>query len=383
MPRAVPIALLMWPDSDYCRGVMRGIKSYADQGDCWIFGTVRSTQDLPAIIEKHQPAGVLTLIFEMPAQLKSATTPIVSFGNIDASMSLPTVDVDDLAVGQLAATYFMERGFKQLAFVGCPQRHYVRLREKGFSDAVNAAGLEYRSYHDPEFPDTSRVWTWTTDPALHQWLTHLPRPTGLFAANDAVGVRLIENCRRLELRVPEDVAIIGVDDDDLYCQMARPTLSSIKQPLERIGYEAARLLDRLMSGKKPPRKPRLFPPVGVVTRQSSDILAISDAEVAGMIRYLHDNAHRPISIKQALQEMPMSRRSLERKFRQTLGRSPLAELLRVRLRSAQNLLSSTDLPMSTIAEQTGFGSGKQFSTMFHKHLGTTPSVYRRNYQLRH
>ena len=179
-------------------------------------------------------------------------------------------------------------------------------------------------------------------PPTTQWGCGYPRP-----------------CRQIGLRIPEDIALLGVDDDDLLCGLAHPPLSSIRTPLERIGYEAGKLLAHLIAGGKDPKRPLLFPPMQVVTRGSTDVLAIADPDLAAAIRFIQQNAHRRVGIKQLIDQVALSRRSLERKFRKAFKRSPFEELLRVRLQRAKDLLSASDLPMSSVAEQTGFGTGKR------------------------
>jgi LacI family transcriptional regulator len=386
MSHSVPIALLMRPDSGYYRGVLRGIKAYADQTQAWVFGMAARTSDLPMMFRTWRPAGVLAFIYvnEAPELLTTLSIPVVSFANIDETLSLPMVGVDDVAVGRMAAEHLLERGFRHFAFAGCPMFHYSNQREQGYNQMLEEAGRGPAAcFHDNHPPDAASVWAWTPDPAVQQWLLSLPRPVGMFAANDATALRLSELCRQLGLRIPEDIALLGVDDDDLFCTLAHSALSSIKTPLERIGYEAAHLLDRLISGEPAPPMPILLPPMSVVTRQSSDVLAIEDQELADAVRFIHNNASRPLGVKQLLEAVPVSRRSLERRFRAAFGRTPLDEILRVRLQRAQSLLSGTDLPISAIAEQSGFVTNKQLTTTFQKRLKTSPTAYRRQFRLQH
>lgn len=385
MQKSVPILLLMRPNLGYYRGVLRGIKSYANQSGNWVFAAAERTRELPRMLEAFRPAGALAFVYidELPRKLQSLGIPVVSFANTHASLGLPRVGVDDVAVGKMAADYLLERGFRQLAFVGHARFNYSNQREKGFAQRLKETGLPYQHYYEHDIPDFSGVWNWKHNPPLWKWLKAQSRPTGIFAANDVIGLRLSESCRRMGLRIPEDIALLGVDNDDLCCFMAHQPLSSIEQPLERIGYEAARLLDRLIHGKSAPDKTILLPPVRVVSRRSSDIMAIADSDLAAAIRFMHDHAHRDINMTHVLKDVPMSRRSLERKCRQALGRSPADELQRIRIQRAKELLNSTDLPITKIATQAGFGAGKYLSTIFHKQTGMTPSAYRRQFQLRH
>lgn len=234
------------------------------------------------------------------------------------------------------------------------------------------------SYYETErrpFDPMGRLWA--QDRAVARWVRGLPRPVGIFATNDIWGVQLAEVCLRADLRVPEDVAILGVDDDDLLCEFARPALSSIAVPAQRIGYEAAREVDRLLRGVQARSRPLLFPPLGVIARRSTDILAIEDGEVAASLRFIRQHAYQPIRVTDLLRVVPTSRRSLERRFRKVLGRSILDEIRRVHVERASQLLAQTDLTLNSIAERSGFTDAKRFSTVFRQMVGMTPSAYRR------
>ena len=190
-------------------------------------------------------------------------------------------------------------------------------------------------------------------------------------------MQIAEVCRQVGLRVPEDVALVGVDNDDLLCEIARPTLSSVALPTERIGMEAAALVDRLLAGGCPIDLPLLLPPLHVVVRQSSDILALNDAEVVAAIRFIREHAHAPLSVNEVLKAVAISRRSLERRFRIALDRSIWDEIRRAHMERAKTLLVSSDLAIATVAELAGFSDSRQLSMVFRQETGQTPTAYRR------
>lgn len=375
------IGLLMRPDSGFYRGVLRGIKRYSQQQRNWVFGMAAKTEDLPTMLKVWKPAGVVAFVYidEKVELLEKLKTPVVSIANVREQHTIPTVSVDDIRVGRTAAQYLMQRGFCHFGFVGFPRYNYSNQRQEGFEQTLAEEGFTSAIYHDTHWPDAASVWCWTSEKKIEKWLSQLPKPCALFAANDAISLRLSEICRQMNLRIPEEIALLGVDDDDLFCNLANPQLSSVQIPLEQIGYETAWLLDQLMQGHKPPDKPILLPPMNVHTRQSTDIKLLDDPELAQAIQFIHDHAHEPITMEDVLNELQLSRRSLERKCQSTLGRSPLQELIRVRVQMAQNLLSQTQLPISRIAQQSGFASSKQFCTMFHKKTGMTPTDYRQQF----
>jgi LacI family transcriptional regulator len=211
---------------------------------------------------------------------------------------------------------------------------------------------------------------------VRRWLRSLPKPVGVFVPNDLWGVQVGEACRQVELRVPEDVAILGVGNDDLYCELTRPPLSSIIVPAEQIGYEAAALLDRLLSGGKPPREPILLSPIGVATRRSTEVLAIDDPDVVAAVRYIREHAHLPLRVSDVLRQVPSGRRTLERRCRRALGWGLGEEIRRTHLEQARRLLATTDLPIKALATQAGFSDYCHMAVAFRKELGTSPSAYR-------
>ena len=197
---------------------------------------------------------------------------------------------------------------------------------------------------------------------------------------DFLGLQLSEACREAGLRIPEDVAIVGMGNDDLLCDFARPSLSSVAVASEQIGHEAAALLDRLMNGHSPPPQPILVPPPGVVARQSSDVLAIDDHDVATALRFIRDASHKPIRVDDLLNAIPVSRRMLERKFRKVLRRGISEEIRRVHIERARRLLAGTDLAISAIAFNSGFSNASHLSIVFRQETGLTPTAFRSQFR---
>jgi LacI family transcriptional regulator len=210
-----------------------------------------------------------------------------------------------------------------------------------------------------------------------KWVAQLPKGTAVLAANDRYAWHAVDACRVAGLRVPDDVAVLGVDNDQLIVNLVRPALSSMELPGFRIGIEAARLLAELMDGAKQPAKPRLFAPTGIVSRASTDILAIEDASVVEAVRFIRHNASRPISVDDVVEAVALSRRNLERRFRSMRGRSILEEIRQAHLERAKQLLRETTLEMPAVARECGMSSAVRFSTMFHAAEGMPPTAFRR------
>jgi len=215
---------------------------------------------------------------------------------------------------------------------------------------------------------------------MANWLARLPKPIGIMACYDIRAQQLLDLCRELDIAVPEQVAVIGVDNDRLLCDLASPPLSSVIPNAHRSGYEAASLLDSLMQGVNVPAVAHLIKPLGVEARQSTNILAIDDPDVAKALRFIREHANEGINVSDVLRNVPISRRVLEHRFRQCLGRSPHEEILRLKVQRIRQLLQESDLSLQEIALQTGFEHVEYLSTVFKRETGSSPRAFRKEVQ---
>jgi LacI family transcriptional regulator len=362
----------------YGRGVLSGMLRYARSANPrggWEFVMPPMYQlSHRRIAETHSADGVVAMIHH-PRTLEPFRRRRIPVVNTAATLSsaelqklkVPTVLPDDSAVGALAFQYLRDRGFKQFGFCGHPRAAWSIERRSAFVKLCRDAGY-------------SCSVTAAADTVSHEWVRSLQRPCAVLAANDRYAWYVVDACRELGIPVPEQIAVLGVDNDTLLTEMVRPTLSSIVLPAERIGYEAARMLDRMLSGKKPAQTATLFPPEGVATRHTTDVLSIEDEAVADAARFIREHAAEPVGVADVLELVSMSRRNLERRFRRALGRSLLDEIRRVRLDRAAYLLRETDMKMTKIAEQVGFSSAVRLSSVFKELMGLPPSDYRRQHR---
>lgn len=276
---------------------------------------------------------------------------------------------------RLAVEHLLEKGLRHFAFVGIAGKVWSDRRQQAFVQQIAEAGHEAHVYHCASRcrPPWSREQA-----AMSRWLAALPKPVGVLACNDDRGREVLAACRQARLRVPEEVAVIGVDNDELLCDLSDPPLSSVALGAERAGFEAAALLDGLMAGrvKKPQRL--VAAALGVVARRSTDVLHHEDPDVAAALRFIHDNAGQPIRVYDVVADSGDARRTLEIRFRQALGRSIHTEIQRTRLERARQLLLETDLPLPKVAQACGFGSPSYLASVFHRNLGVTPIKYRAN-----
>lgn len=380
----VRIGLVMTHTLHFYRQILRGVKAFAVERPDWVFSPIAPDKRAIGLARPLRCNGYLAHVFTRPlAQaLLALRKPVVNVAGVLSDLPFPHVMVDHAEVGRQAARHLLERGVRQFGFVGYPGHEFSVERERGFREVVVSAGFSVSAYHQrsQHVQEPTGMWNWNK-PLIH-WLDELPKPMGILASNDVQGSQVSEYCRQLRLRVPDEIAIVGVDDDDLLCELSRPSLSSVALPGERIGYEAAVLLDKWLLGTSPGKSVVVLPPAGVSVRQSSDLLAVPDARVSAAMRFIHEHADQPIRVPDVLREVPIARRDLERRFRKWLQRSISEEILRAHLERSRKLLLHTDLSLAEVALKSGFHDGRQLSIVYRRETGSTPSAFRRRYRLR-
>ena len=370
-----------------------GIARYAREAS-WILDDTYNRIGL--VPEWWRGDGILALITspkDALAQRKFPAVPLVDFSKgwiadrmparyRAAGMDRPRVLYDNLEIGKLAAEHFLERGFKDIAFFNGGNYWMEKERRPSFQKSVEAAGANFYEikYHE-HLPKTGQHRPLMDHPTTHRWLVKtlakMPKPLAIAVAADYIALRVMRACDDAQLRVPEEVAILGCHNEPFICDFAPVPLSSVDDNLEQCGYEGAKLLDQIMNGKRPPKQPLIVPPKGVVTRVSTNVLAVEDPRVARAIRFIfehyQDNA---LDTDTVAKIAGFSRSGLERAFRKHLGHSPAHEIAQVRLSHAKRLLLDTELKVHEIAAQTGFSSIVHFSEMFFRVTGVRPSVFR-------
>lgn len=289
------------------------------------------------------------------------------------------VNVDDLAVGKVAAEYYLHRGYRNFAFVGNGSYSFSLERKDGFESTLRAAGFRVNDFihSTPEFdprPDPRVLY----HAAMGQWLEGLPKPVALLADNDWEALAVIQACNENGIRVPDNVAVLGATDDKLICRLCIPNISSVKLPFARLGNEAASILLQVTraANSAAEAKTILLPPINVISRSSSVEHNVSDPVVRQALDFMHREIEKPFKIHHLLQHLGVSRPSLERYFKEELGETPLVTLRKMRLDRAKTLLADTQLNNAEIAARTGFTSNIRFVTAFKQMVGTPPGEYR-------
>lgn len=368
------ILLMTALEARYSRDIFRGVIAYARQHTNWQVICQTGGSDY----RKHaRYAGIISLsaASRVNRTARKQGVPFVRVAQHDVGEQVSWVSVDEAGVGAMAAQYLAGLGLRHFAFVGRDRWPFVPERMRHFAAAVAALG--YGPAHQLVAAAYSRRRQPGTERRLVEFLKNLPRPCGLLAANDLIGVDVVSACRSNGLRVPDDIAVLGVDDDELPCELTDVTLSSIVQPFTGIGYEAARLLHQHMGQPGKPTVQMVLPPLRVVARASTDLVALGDPDVVAALRLINSNFSSPINVDWVVDQLPVGRRSLYRKFKSLVGRTVLEQIRHVRLQKARELLAESDLSFGMVARRSGFANARWMADSFRKQLGTTPSRFRK------
>ncbi len=374
------VALLVETSNGYGRGLLNGIIAYMREHERWsvYLGEHSRGDEPPRWLRRWRGDGVIARIEnqKIAAAVVESGLPAVDVSAARKVARLPWVETDDRAIAQAAARHLLERNFRQLAYCGDDRFNWSRWRSEHFRRAAADAGVPCSVYRASS--RANRDWD-AMENEIANWLLSLPRPVGVMASYDIRARHVLDACRRVGLAVPDEVAVIGVDNDEFLCNLTDPPLTSVAPDTRRTGYEAAALLDRLMAGKERQRGQAIFvEPLGVITRRSTDVLALDDADVSAAVRFIRQHACEGIAVKDLLDEIPLSRRVLEGRFRKLLGRTPHDEIARVRFERVRQLLRETTLPLADIARRSGFRNAEYLTTAFHRSLGMTPHSYRKS-----
>lgn len=381
-PRMTPrrVALILDLHNHIHRGVLQGLCAFVRGAGPWDFVWVQQNSALPwPEWAELAPHGVIAHAPTPELMERLAAVPagvaVVSLGDSGGTTARPAVQKDHGAVGRMGAEHFLERGFRSLAFCGHAALGYGREMAAGFVTEAAQAGVD-ATVIELKFP-LRPDWHWEEVRAeLEAWLRALPSPVAVMACNDYFARQLLLAAEALGLAVPEELALLGVNDNPIECQLSHVPLSSVEVAAETIGWEAGRVLERLMGGEAADAAVVRVPPVRVVVRQSSDVFAIDDPVVAAAVRFLHHHAKEAIGVDDLVRGSGLSRRRFEMRFREALGRSPYHELIRARVALARDLLAQTSLKLGAIAEECGFGEMKHLHRHFRRHVGMTPAAFR-------
>ncbi|HWL09401.1 MAG TPA: DNA-binding transcriptional regulator [Planctomicrobium sp.] len=377
------VAILIETSRSYGRGLLRGVRRYLTLHGPWsVFVELRSLESAPPNwIRNWRGDGILTRTGsqQMADMIRDVNVPTVELRSTRLQHNFPFVGADNVLLGRMMAEHLLERGFTQFAIYDLDTEEFFKQRCDSFIQTITESGYPVKIHRAGGQRELPTDWE-SHQESLAEWLLQLSKPVGVMACTDQLGFWMLDACRRAGIAVPEEVAVVGVENDETLCEVSIPPMSSMRLDGEKAGYDAATLLQNLMDGAAPPADSILIPPLGIVVRQSSDILAIADQDLAAALRIIRQHACDGITIHDVLKKVPISRSSLERKFRQLLGRSPQAEIMRFRLARVQQLLRETDWTLETIAYRTGFASVQVLCERFRKFHNCTPGTYRQQHR---
>lgn len=375
---AVPqVALLVDTSRSYGRDIVRGVRRYAAEHGPWsLYYEPRDlTSGFPNWLRDWPGDGILSRTggADLLKQLVATKLPVVELRATKLNHPFPFVGMDNSLIGHVVAEHFRSRGFTQFACCLDESERFFVQRCERFVETVKSWSMTCDVF---TIKTRTRRQRWDQhQQELSNWLMKLPKPVGVFAIHDQLGFWVLDAARRAGIPVPEEVAVVGGENDNMLCETASPPLSSVRLRGAAVGYAAARLLDDRMHGRKT-KQNILIPPADIVVRQSSDIVAVKDAQVAQALRFIRQHATDDIGVPEVAKAVALSRTTLERRMKATIGRSPGEEINRVRFAAVEKLLSHTDMTLEAIAARAGFAHPQYMAEAFRKRTGQTPGQFR-------
>ena len=378
------IALLVETSRSYGRALLRGIASYARTRSNWALMHQEMTIDalLPEWMKESAIDGVIARVDTRTiGPLRQLGVPCVDVRCSRRFDGIPQVETDDRKVAQFAFEHLWERGFRRFAFCGFKHAHFSDARLRFFREQIENTGCPLSVYETRGRPDAPITHVEESGMAegqpLSAWLASLTPPTGLLVCNDIRGQQVLNACSAIGLAVPDDVGVIGVDDDDAICPLSDPPLSSVRPNAERVGYRAAEILDAMINGKEPPPEIEFVPPASVVQRMSTQVIAVDDREVARVSRFIREHACDGIDVHDVAEYTSLSRRQLERRFRNELNCTPHEAITSVQIDRVKHLLRESEMTLEQIAPLVGYSHKERLGAVFKRECGETPGAYRR------
>ena len=363
----------------YSRRVLRGVSQALEmQPALRAYAVYHVGVDEMPKLDVGDVAGALVgSVSRSPAAAKELAKwkiPMVSVAGDQEIPWLPwRVRTDDDAVGQSAAAHLLDRGFQRFGYLGHDGHLAMTRRRESFVSAIRSKGYSVDCFQGAAERVARRWWP----PGMLEWIHKVEKPAAVFCGNDLRANAMLVACRRAGIRVPEEIAVLGVDDDDVFATLQHPHISTVAIPAHIIAQTALQILLQLIEGKTPPQRLLLLPPDPIITRGSTDILAVEDDLVREALAYIHGHLAKGVSIKRMAAELAVSRPTLEKRFASALGRSPAAELRRLQLERTKVLLANTELDMEQVASRVGFSSAQQMSVSFKRFVGVAPTEYRK------
>ena len=379
MAKTFKVALLFDKSNGYDRAILRGINKYGRIHGPWLIHLwpllkyVNTSQ-----LKKWGADGIIMRQSLGDERIIKTNVPIiVSPISQKEIKGVGNIIGNSTAIASMAAEHLLNCGFTHFAYCGIADLPWSNLRGENFAKSIGKAGFKTFFYEHPD-SKLQRLWE-NEQKVLAQWVKSLPKPCGILVCNDERAQQVIEACRLAGQRVPNEIAVLGINNDELLCDLSDPPLSSIALNAERAGYEAAEMLNKMMLGHPPENMVITVDPIYVVARESTDILAMEDEDVAGALRFIRTHVKESIGVINVVESLTISRRVLEKRFRQLLGRSIQHEIRRIRVEHIAWMLAETNLSIAQIAFSLGFSGPESLSRYFKTEKGMSPLYYRSQY----
>ena len=375
------IALILNINKPYDRKIVDGVARYMREAGNWSLYLEDDPLNKIPNFNSWNGDGIIADLDDANVYnaVKGLDIPVIGFGGgygpYREDDNIPYIFTDNTQIAEMAAEHLTERGFTNFAYCGFPANSingWCAEREKVFTETIQSKGYNCSTYTGKSA--SAKNWK-TVQEGLMKWLNSLEFPTGLMASNDSRARHVLEACFRLGIKVPEEIAVVGVDNDEMMCELANPPLSSIIQGTDKLGFHAAKLLDNMIDRKSVPGQTTVDPQ-GLVVRQSSDILAINDELISRALAFVREQACYGIRVEDVVYHCDISRSTLEKKFKSVIGRTVHAEISRMQIKKVKELLVHTEMPLKKIFGMCGFGTLQYMALKFKAETGMTPNKYR-------
>jgi len=377
------IILLIDISEEYGQDLLKGIAKYSKEHGPWVFCRMplfyREKLGMEGIVNFAIEWGADGIIAQLYNDLDirkvlDAGIYLIAEDFKERFTDIPNITGGYIEAGEMGAEYFLNKGFRNFAFYGFKDIVWSRERFEGYRNYLNAKGFKVDCFDQDNEP-SRELWYYKPS-ALSQWLQSLPKPVAIMACDDERGQHLTEACKQARIQIPEEIAVLGVDNDELTCNLSDPPLSSIGLDTERGGYEAARLMDLMIARQIQEPYDVVVKPTQITTRQSTDIASANDKYIAKALKFIHQNIDNRINVTDVLKQVPLSRRALEKRFQETTGLGVYKYIYNLQIQKFAERLLETDKTIFEIALESGFGNSKNISRQFKQIKGCTPNEYR-------
>jgi LacI family transcriptional regulator len=373
------VALIIETSLGSGRDILRGVTRYVREHEPWaLYHEPHGLEEsVPKWLRRWNGDGIIARIQtrRIARELAASRIPVIDVLGVVPDLPFPLVHVDNAAIAGMAAEHLLARGFRRFGFFGIEGENWSEQRYAAFCAAVAEVEAPVPIYRLQRDAQGRRSWE-RAENHIARWIAALPKPAGVLVCSDQRGAQFLEACRRAAVSVPDELAVVSVDNDESLCEVCLPPLSSIEPGHQHVGYQAAALLDALLRGGTPPRKPLVVQPLQTITRLSSDVLAVTDASIGMALRLIRDQAAAGVLVDDIARQVGLSRSVLQRRFRALLNRSIHQEILSVRIKHARELLAKTDLSLAAVAARAGFRHQEYLGAVFRARIGKTPAQVR-------